>query len=256
MSMPTRIAGTPRGRARRPLPGEALRVDEPELPQLLAPAERLADRRRHRLGALRVAADGRGARGLVERRVRGGDDRSAARHRLGDRHPEALEPRRVDHRRGAAVEPRELLVGDPSERARRRAGRARAARPTRAAGDDQLEPGVLEKAECLDQRAEVLPGLERRDGEEVGLLTPGVGPVGRVLGADPGVGHDDPLAWEAERGGGVVGGERRVREHHAARLGRVLVLAGVHRAGAAGDPLAGSGAGRDRGSSSRGGPAR
>ena len=44
------------------------------------------------------------------------DDGRSARHRLDDRHPEALEERGVDGDRGAAVEPGELLVGDEAER--------------------------------------------------------------------------------------------------------------------------------------------
>ena len=130
VSMPTRIAGTPRGRARPSAATRSPSRGEPERAQLLAAVERLADRSRHRLGALGVAAHRRGARGLVERGVGRGDDRRAARHRLGDRHPEALEARRVDDGRGAAVEPRELLVGDASEPHDPRPVELAAARPS------------------------------------------------------------------------------------------------------------------------------
>ena len=52
---------------------------------------------------------------LVERRMRRRDDRRATRHRLHDRDPEPLEPRRVGDDGGPAVQPRELLVRDEPE---------------------------------------------------------------------------------------------------------------------------------------------
>ncbi len=51
------------------------------------------------------------------------------------------------------------------------------------------------------------------------------------------MGDDDLLAGVAERDGGVVGGEGRVGEDHAARAGGVRVLAAVHGTRAAGDPF-------------------
>src|SRR5207244_1164437 len=78
-------------------------------------AQRLLERRRDRLGALRVGADGRVAARLVERRVRRRHDRRAARGCLEHGYPEALEPRRIDEDGGAAIQARELCVGDVSE---------------------------------------------------------------------------------------------------------------------------------------------
>jgi len=66
------------------------------------------------LSLLGVAESSRTAR-LVERRMRRRNDRHAARHRLHDRDPEPLEPRRVGHDGGPAVQPCELLVRDEPE---------------------------------------------------------------------------------------------------------------------------------------------
>ena len=131
--------------------------------------------------------------------MRGGDDGRTAGHRLGDRHPEALEPRRVDDRGGAAVERGELVVGDAAEPHDAGPVELGLLAPARPADDDELELGVGEERERLDERAEVLARLERRDRQQVRGLAPRRGPVGVVLGRDPGVRDDDPLAREAER---------------------------------------------------------
>src|SRR2546428_782437 len=96
-------------------PGEARGVREAALDELRALAQRPLDPRGDRLRRLRVDPHGCVAAGLVERRVRGDDARRPARHRLQHRHAEALEARRVDEDVRAAIEPRELLVGDEAE---------------------------------------------------------------------------------------------------------------------------------------------
>ncbi len=135
--------GTPRGRSRRPAATRTARAcSSPRARSSSRRAERLADRRRERLGALRVGAHGSVAAGLVHRRVRRGDDRCARGHRLGDRHAEALEARRIDDRGGAAVEPRELLVGDAAEPHDAGHGRAAAAAPSPAPPTTASESSV------------------------------------------------------------------------------------------------------------------
>ena len=77
--------------------------------------ERLLERVGEGLGVVRVGPQGGLAARLVQRRMRGDHRRDAARERLDDRDPEALEARRVGEGRRAAVEPGELLVGDEAE---------------------------------------------------------------------------------------------------------------------------------------------
>ena len=149
VSSPTRIRarlGNPRGRCRRSSPTRSAPRAPGLARELVAAGERVADRGGDRLGALGVGADGRVAAGLVHRRVRRRDDRRARGHRLRDRHPEPLEPRRVDDRRRAAVEPRELLVGDAPEPDDARAGRAAAAAP-------QPAPPATASAELVAPRS-------------------------------------------------------------------------------------------------------
>ena len=122
-----------------------------------------------RLGALGVGANRSVAAGFVERGMRRGDDRRARRHRLGDRHPEALEPRGVDDRGGAPVEARELGVGDAAEPDDARPVELRLLAPARSADDGEREPGVGKERVRLDQRAEVLARLERGHRQQVGL---------------------------------------------------------------------------------------
>ena len=183
MSMPTRIACTPRGRARRSAATRTRRR---------ARARARAARRGGRAprGSPRPSLPG--SRGRSGRRLRrqasfsdgvgGGDDGCAAGHRLGDRHPEALEPRRVDDRGGASVEGRKLIVGHTTEPDDAGPVELGLLAPARAADDGQLELGVGEERERLDQRAEILARLERRDREQVRALAPRRGPVGVVLG--------------------------------------------------------------------------
>ena len=80
----------------------------------------------------------------------------------------------------------------------------------------------------VDQRREVLAGLERRDREDVRAPEIRTLAVRREAGLDAGVGDVDPLARDAERLGDVVAGEARVDDHDVARLRRVRVLRAVH----------------------------
>ena len=234
--MPTRIACTPRGRARLSSARRTRRRGEPERAQLVAAAERVADRLGHRFRALGVAADGCSAGGLVHRRVRGGDDGRTAGHRLGDRHPEALESRRVDDRGGAPVERGELLVGHAAEAhdpGRSSSGCSpQPAPPTTASSSS----GVGESENASTSVPRFLRGSSVATVSRYGASARR-GPVGVVLGRDPGMRHDDPFAREAEAHGDIVGGEGRVGEDHAAGRRRVRVLAGVHRVRPPGHPL-------------------
>src|SRR5947209_7270243 len=93
----------PEERPARLEPAEAAGVREPAASELVPVGERALDRSGDRLRALRIDADGGVAGRLVERRVRRGDDGDARRHRLDDRHPEALEPGWVDEGGRAAI---------------------------------------------------------------------------------------------------------------------------------------------------------
>ena len=126
-------------------PREAARVLEPARDELVAFVARALDRRRDRVDVVRVRAHRGVAGGLVERRMRRDDARRAARHRLEHRDPEALEARRVDERRRAAVESRELVVGRDS-RARSRRGPRASTPPQPARADDaQLDAEPLRR---------------------------------------------------------------------------------------------------------------
>jgi hypothetical protein len=205
--------------------------------ELVAALERLEDRGCDRLGDLRVGAYGRVAAGVVERRMRRCDDRRARRHRLGHRHAEALESRRVDDRCCAAVEAGELVVGDAAEPDDAGAVELRLLAPAGATGDGERKPTVGNERVGVDERGEVLARLEGRDREQVRLPEVLGVAVGSELLADARVCDDDPVPREAERLRDVVGGEGRVREDDVARARGVLVLARVHRARARSDPL-------------------
>ena len=109
----------PRTRAGRVSPTarqvNAVACSSPAADEPPAIPERALDRRGDRAGSSGSARTAASAARLVERGMRGGDDRAAAGHRLDDRHPEALEARGIDGDRGAAVETRELVVGDEPE---------------------------------------------------------------------------------------------------------------------------------------------
>ena len=94
--------------------------------------ERLLERIGEVLRVVRIGAQGDVAARLVQRRMRRDHRGNAARQRLDDRDPEALEARRVGEGRRAAVEPRELVVGDEAEQAHALGGQRLAAPSPRA----------------------------------------------------------------------------------------------------------------------------
>jgi hypothetical protein len=89
----------------------------------------------------------------------------------------------------------------------------------------------------FDERLQVLAGLARRDGEEIGRAEVGTRTVGaeRVLGSR--VPDVDTVGGHSERLRHVPSRVLRVHEHDVARRGGVPVFARVHRARARGDPL-------------------
>ena len=134
-----------------------------------------------------------------------------------DRHPEALEARRVDERRRAAVEARELVVGHVAEPDDARPVERRLLAPALAAGDREREAVAASSAMRLDERAEVLARLERRDREHVAAAEVGASRRRLVKTAStPGLrdAHAAPRASRAARD--VARGERRVREDDVA----------------------------------------
>ena len=148
-------------------------------------------------GALGVGAHGRVAACLVQRRVRRGDDGRARRHRLGDRHAEALEPRRVDDDRRAAVEPRQLGVGDAAEPHDARPVELGLRAPAGAARDDEREAEVGDERKRLDERAQVLARLERRHRERIRRAELCRLALRGELGADARMRDQDAVAREA-----------------------------------------------------------
>ena len=191
-------------------------------------AKRLADRAAIASGALGVRAHRRLAARLVERRVRRRDDRRAARHRLDDRHAEPLEPRRVDDGRRAAVEARELVVGDAAEPDHARHVEPRLRAPSGAADDREREVAA-EEAERVDERAEVLARLERRHRQQVRQPEVGTSPSAVNTASTPGMRDADPLRRDPEQLRRLPAGVRGVDEDDVAALRR-LVLRAVHRA--------------------------
>src|SRR5216684_8245473 len=93
-------------------PVEASRVSKAARDELLALGEGAADRLGKRLRALRIGANRRVPTGLVQRGVGGDHAGNAARHRLDDRDPEALESRRIREDLRTTIESGKLLVGD------------------------------------------------------------------------------------------------------------------------------------------------
>ena len=154
----------------------------------------------------------------------GHDDGAAGRHRLQHRDPEALEARRVDRRRRAAVEARELGVRHEPEPADPVAGELGLLAPALAAGDREQEVAA-EQLVGLDERLEVLARLERRDGEEVRRAEVGRRPVGRELGPRRRMSDVDTPLRHAEHLDDVAARVLGVHEDEVAGLGRVPVLA-------------------------------
>ncbi len=95
--------------------------------------------------------------------------------------------------------------------------------------DDRELEIVSEQGLRLDQHLEVLPRLERGDREDV--RCPEI--RGRAVGREHGLGcrvrDADSLGRDPERRGDVTAREGRVHEDDVAGLGRVSVLARVHR---------------------------
>ena len=177
-------------------------------------------------GSARTAAV---AARFVHRLVRRRDDRHAAGHRLRDRHPEALEARRVDGDGRPAVEPCELLVGDEPEPDDVRPAQLGLVAPAGAAGDREQEVAV-EQPVGLDERGQVLARLERGDGEHVRPAEVGALPVGAERLLHAGIRDLDPLRRDAEPLDDVAARVLRVDEDEVTGAGRVRVLGAVHRA--------------------------
>ena len=89
----------------------------------------------------------------------------------------------------------------------------------------------------LDEHLQVLPRLERRDGEDVRDAEVGRRPVDAVDGLRCGMRDADPLGGHAEGLRHVASRVRRVHEDDVAGRGGVSVLAAVHRSRARGRPL-------------------
>src|SRR5437763_16994033 len=104
----------------------------------------------------------------------------AARHRLDDRNPEALEPRRVDEDRGPPVERRQARMRGVAELAERHELQAAV----------ELGPGAAQRGKVL------APGL-RCGGEGVWTVCLGLVAVGREDFVDTGIRDADPLPWDA-----------------------------------------------------------
>ena len=172
MSTPTFIARPPRSRRGRPRRSarqvNCAACSEPSATRSSSRrASGLANRGGDRGGIVGSARTAAGPAGLVHRRVRRGDHRHAARHRLRDRHPEALEAGRVDDDGGAAIEPRRA-----PRRRRTRAGRRSG--PSSSVWSPQPEPPATASRTSSPSRrcastsvCQVLARLERGDGEHV-----------------------------------------------------------------------------------------
>ncbi len=208
----------------------------PARDELLAPADRLLDSRRDRLGRIGVDPDGRAAARVVQRRVRRDDRRRAARHRLDDGDSEALEPGREDEGLGAAVEPGQLLVRHVSEPAHAGALELDLGPPPGRAGDGEQEVAV-EQPVRGEQRLQVLARLQRRHGEDVRLSQIGALALRPEVGAHAGRRQLDPLLRHVQQLGDIVAGIGRIDKNYVAGRGSVAVLGRVHRARARRRPL-------------------
>jgi len=203
-------------------------VGDPYRGESPAVRDRALDCLRDGGSVVRVGPHGDAAGRLVHGGVGRGDDRRPARHRFDDRHPEPLEPRGVDGDRRAAVEARELLVGDEPEPAHARIVECWLLTPAFASGDGEQDVSP-EQPVRVGERLQVLPRLERGDGEDVGRPEVGGRPGGREDGFHPGRRDADPRGVDAEQLGHVGARERRVDEDDVAGARGVRVLAAVHR---------------------------
>src|SRR5919204_2513721 len=177
-------------------PGETPGVPEPAANELVAARQRLVNPGGNALSALRVYPHGCVAGRLVERRMRRHDAGHAARHRLDDRDAEALEPRRVDERGGAAVERSELVVADVAV--------------------DRSELQAVEQRLGRTQRLEVLAPIVGGRREDVRPFR--TTPFRREGAVDTGIRHGDALTGYPERIARVRRGELGVGEDDVAAL--------------------------------------
>src|SRR5207253_3008690 len=100
--------------------------------------------------------------------------RDSARHRLDHRHPETLEARGIDEDARAAVQARQLAVRREAEAEDSRRMERRLFPPTGGADHRERELGLPKQRMRREERAEVLPRLERRNGEGIGPSELGV----------------------------------------------------------------------------------
>ena len=112
ITLPPRTPRAERGRSR---PAWSACVVAAAPHEIVAHGECALDAGGDLLGLSGARPNRRVAAGLVERSVGGATHGDPARHRLHDRDAETLEARRIDEDVGAAVEARELLVGDVAE---------------------------------------------------------------------------------------------------------------------------------------------
>jgi hypothetical protein len=164
------------------------------------------------------------------------DDRDAAGHRLEHRHAEALVERRVDEDARAAVEAWELLRRRVAELHDSGGVELRLVAPACSPGHSEREPAA-QQAVRLDQRREVLAGLERRDRQRIGLLELHALPDRRELRSHARIRNVNPLRRHGERLRDVVAGEARVDDHDVTGSRRMAVLDAVHAARARMHPL-------------------
>ena len=171
---------------------------EAECDETVAIGDGMLDRRGERGRILGVGPQGGDTARLVEGLVRRSDDGRSARHRLDDRDPEALEPRRVRDDRRSAIQTGELGVRDVPEPVDARPVEERLLAP--ALRSDDGEPEIAPKERLrLDQHLEVLPRLERRDREDVRCTEIRRRPVGREHGLRRRMRDADPLGRDTER---------------------------------------------------------
>ena len=195
--------------------------------ELVPPRERLSDRVGDRLRVAGIGADGRVAARLVQRLVRGRRHRDAARHRLEHGNPEALEARRVDEDRRAAVEARELAIVDVAEPDHAGPVEPRLRAPARRADDRERKLSV-EQLVRGEQRLEVLPRLERRDGQRVRPPEVGALALAREDRRRSRMRDAYALRLDVQQLAHVTRSELRVAHEDVGRPRRVPVLRAVH----------------------------
>ena len=156
----------------------------------------------------------------------------------------------IDRGRRAAIEPRELVVGDEAEPADPARVELRLVSPALSAGDREQEIAA-EQPVGIDEGLEVLPWLESRDGEQVRA------PRGRPRGhpgetpaARPGARRAPAPPRTPSGRDHVVARVRGVDEHDVARLARCSGTCARASSAFAESSIRDGAAGRGRGSSS------